>query len=277
MSAPNKIMPPCVDASKTLVGNRSAIRLTLKPVMTKPEKDQAFPSGHWQALLCSPLLAGLDADKQEELISLGSTRELKRGDFLFMDGDPVDSIYYLLTGKAREYYCNGSGEEFQRRLAHPGCYISLHNVLNREKRHTNSCMALTSVCAFSWQALAFVTYLRLHPDIGLAVATTLSRSFESSCRRNCLCQKAGARNRIAGYLLSKLCLQCEQPCGCSREAHSHHIDLRPLTHAAEDINLARETFSRTLVSFQDEGIITCRRGMVVIHDVDALKNLSGIE
>lgn len=245
--------------------------------MTTPEKAHAFPSGHRQALLGSPLLANLDAARQEELITLGSIREWKRGDFLFMAGDPVNAIYYLLTGKAREYYCNGSGDEFQRCLAHPGCYLSLHNVLNREDRHTNSCMALTPVAAFAWPSSVFAAYLQRHPEIGLEVAITLSRSFESSCRRNCLCQKVGAKSRIAGYLLSKLCLQCEQPCGCSREPHAHHIDLRPLTHAAEDINLARETFSRTLVSFQDEGIISCRRGMVVIHDVDALKNLSGIE
>lgn len=271
------MMPPSVHAPKVRIGNRRVNHLALKSVMTTQENDQAFPPGHRQALLGSPLLAGLDAAKQEELISLGSIREWKRGDFLFMEGDPVNAIYYLLTGKAREYYCNGSGDEFQRRLAHPGCYISLHNVLNREKRHTNSCMSLTPVCAFSWQASAFVTYLRHHPEIGLAVAITLSKSYESSCRRNCLCQKAGAKNRIAGYLLSKLCLQCDQPCGCSREAHAHHIDLRPLNHTAEDINLARETFSRTLVMLHDEGIISCRRGMVVIHDVEALKNISGVE
>lgn len=245
--------------------------------MSSAEINHPLSAEQRECLLASPLLASLNAAKQEELISLGSIRKWKRGDFLFMDGDPVNAIYYLLTGKAREYYCNGSGEEFQRRLAHPGCYLSLHNVLNREKRHTNSCMSLTPVCVFSWQASAFVAYLRRHPEIGLAVAITLSRLFESSCRRNCLCQKAGAKNRIAGYLLSKLCLQCEQPCGCGQEVNVHHIDLRPLNHAAEDINLARETFSRTLVSFQDEGIISCRRGMVVIHDVDALKNLSGIE
>jgi len=270
-------MSPPVDDLKTFAGNRRVNPRTLKPVMTTQENDQAFPSGHRQALLGSPLLAGLDAAKQEELISLGSIRKWKRGDFLFMDGDPVDSIYCLLAGKAREYYCNGSGDEFQRRLAHPGCYISLHNVLNREKRHTNSCMALTSVCAFSWRVTAFETYLRHHPEIGMAVAITLAGSFESSCRRNCLCQKAGARSRIAGYLLSKFCVGCNQPCGCSGDTHSHHIDLRPLAHAAEDINLARETFSRTLVMFHDEGIISCRRGMVVIHDMEALKNISGVE
>jgi CRP-like cAMP-binding protein len=243
--------------------------------MSSAEINHPLSAEQRECLLASPLLAGLDVVRQEEVIALGCIRKWKRGDFLFMDGAPVNCIYYLLNGKAREYYCNGSGAEFQRCLAHPGSHIGLHNTLNREARHTHTCAALTPIVAFAWQASSFIGYLRRHPEIGLAVATILSRSFESSCRRNCLCQKTGARSRIAGYLLSRLCVQCEQPCGCSREAHPLHIDLRPLTHAAEDINLARETFSRTLSVFHDEGILSCSRGMVIIHNVDALKNLSG--
>jgi len=245
--------------------------------MTTPKKENTILPEFRQALLVSPLLASLDPAWQDELIGYGSVKKWKRGDFLFIDGAPVNAIYYLLVGKAREYYCNSSGDEFLRHLAQPGCYISLHNVLNRDAHHTNTCMALTSISAFSWPVSVFMQYLRHHPELGLAIAATLSQSLESFCRRNCLCRKAGARGRIAGYLLSKLCIKCNQPGDCSRNLDPHHIDLRPLIHAAEDINLARETFSRTLITFQDEGILSCRRGMVVIHDIEALKNLSGIE
>jgi CRP-like cAMP-binding protein len=245
--------------------------------MTPPEKDNTILPQYRRGLLDSPLLANLDRAWQEELIGVGSINKWKRGDFLFMDGDPVDAIYYLLVGKVREYYCNSSGDEFLRRLAQPGCYISLHDVLNRKPHHTNTCMALTSITAFSWPATTFMHYLRRHPELGMAVAAMLSHSFELSCRRNCLCQKVGARSRIAGYLLSQFCVDCNQSCVRSGSKHPRQIDLRPLAHAAADINLARETFSRTLVMLHDEGIISCRRGMVVIHNVDALKNISGIE
>lgn len=239
--------------------------------------DRKLAPEHRRAVLSSSLLVNLEPNRQEALLHLGVVRNWKRGEFLFLDGAPVDAIFYLLKGKAREYYCNGTGCEFQRGLLHAGCHVSLHNVFHQKQRHTNTCQALTAVTAFVWPSASFIEYLRRCPELGVQVATILAGSLESSCRRNCLCRKVGARSRIAGYLLSRFCVDCEQSHGCGGKTPSCPIDLRPLTHAAEDINLARETFSRTLVTLHDQGIISCHRGMVVIHDLEALKNISGVE
>lgn len=43
---------------------------------------------------------------------------------------------------------------------------------------------------------------------------------------------------------------------------------------AENINSAREVVARTMKKFEDEGLVKTRRGLVVIQDIQGLKNMS---
>ena len=232
---------------------------------------------HLQALHDSSLLRNLAPPLREELIGLGCLHTWKRGGYLFEEGSPIHHFYLLLTGKAREYYCGGTGAEYLRRLARPGCYVGLHSAFGNLTHYSHRCQALTPVTAFAWPSAPFVDYLVRHPDIGLAVSAILAEYFEHSCRKSCLCRKPEARCRVAGYLLSRMCSDCGQRC-CHRSPgkHAHHLDLWPLAHAAEDINLSREAFSRALVTLQKEGILHCDNGRITILDLDALKRCSGV-
>lgn len=227
----------------------------------------------------SPLLRDLEPRLRDELIKGGCLQTWKRGTFLFDEGCPIHHFYLLLSGKAREYYCGGTGAEYLRRLARPGCYVGLHSVFCNRECYSHRCQALTALITFSWPSAAFVDHLRRHPNIGLAVSVILADYFEHSCRRNCLCRKPTARSRVAGYLLSRLCCECKQQCRRIpvNSAHSHLLDLRPLTHAAEDVNLTREAFSRALISLQKEGILHCDNGRITILQLGSLKAVSGVE
>ncbi|MBM9538712.1 Crp/Fnr family transcriptional regulator [Desulfobulbus alkaliphilus] len=230
-----------------------------------------------QALEASPLLHPLSRQQRGELITLGSRRVWSRGQTLYKDGDPVEGFYFLCSGKVREFYSDGSGIEFLRRLVLPGHFIALHNMFNRDRRHTNNCKTLTAATAWTWPISPFIEFLHHHPSLGMAVAAALSQSYEQICRRHCLCRKPVARCRVAGYLLSQICLDCAHPCADTEANHEHCLDLSPLGHAAEEIHLARETFTRALMSLQEQGILTCNRGKITIHNVMALKNICAID
>lgn len=242
-----------------------------RPITLPPEERRNLEA--------SPLLHPLAPERREELIALGALRTWSRGKTLYKDGDQVERFYFLITGKVREFYSDGSGIEFLRRLVLPGHFIALHNVFNRDARHTNSSITLTSATAWAWPVTSFLDYLHHHPSLGLAVAAALSQSYEQICRHHCLCRKPVARCRVAGYLLSRICLDCAQSCADTTTApnHDHCLDLSPLSQAAEEIHLARETFTRALFSLQEEGILTCNRGTITIHNVMALKNICAID
>ncbi len=255
-----------------------ATRLPFAPI-DAPAQTRPLPLDYRLLLDHSLLLGNLEPGLRQELIELGCLRTWKRGAFLFDEESPIRHFHLLLSGKAREYYCSGTGAEYLRRLARPGCYVGLHSAFCNREHYSHRCQALTAVTAFSWPTGPFDEYLGHHPDIGLAVSAILADYFECSCRRNCLCRKPTARSRVAGYLLSSLCRDCRHRC-CRRpddSAHSHRLDLWPLTHAAEDVNLTREAFSRALISLQKEGILHCDNGKITILELDALKAVSGVE
>ena len=246
--------------------------------MTDLQTTFPLTQAHLQALRDSSLLRNLAPPLREELIGLGCLHTWKRGGYLLEEGSPIRHFSLLLNGKAREYYCDGTGTEYLRRLARPGCYIGLHSALGDQTHYSHRCQAMTGVTAFAWPTSPFVGYLVRHPDIGLAVSAILAEYFEHSCRKNCLCRKPGARCRVAGYLLSRMCSDCGQRCSHhSPGTHAHHLDLWPLAHAAEDINLSREAFSRALVTLQKEGILLFDNSKVTILDLEALKRWSGVD
>ncbi len=231
-----------------------------------------------QLLYTSPLLRDLEPELREHVIEIGCLQAWKRGDYLFDETSPVRYFFLLLAGTAREFYCSGTGAEYLRLLARPGCYLGLHSAFCNRQRYSHRCQALSAVTVYAWPIGPFIDYLSHHPNIGMAVSAILADSFEHSCRRNCLCRKPAARSRVAGYLLSRLCSECRQRCNRpDTDRHAHLIDLWPLTHAAEDINLTRESFSRALLSLQKEGAVLCNNGKVTILDLVALKSISGVE
>ena len=237
----------------------------------------SLPSGNCCALLNSSLVRGLSISLQNKLLSIGSSGIWKKGDHLFMEGSRVERFYYLFSGKVREYYFNSSGEEFLRRVVYPDHYISLHNIFNTNRTYTYYSEVLTTINAFSWPVDAFLDILCSNPELGLHVATVLSMTIERSCRQNCLCRKARGTQKVAGYLLSKQKSCYSTSSYCPEAECCRKIDLRPVSLAAQEVCMARETFSRILISFQKKKIISTNRGMITILDSDTLKAICGIE
>ena len=238
----------------------------------------SLSSANCCALINSSLVRGLPKDLQDELLVTGSSGKWEKGEHLFMEGSRVERFYYLFTGKVREYYFNGSGEEFLRRVVYPDNYISLHNIFNTTGIYTYCSEVLSPATAFSWPVDPFLDILRRNPELGLKVATVLSTTIERSCRHNCLCRKARGMQRVAGYLLSKQKSCCSESSYCSDAVDCCcMIDLKPIGLAAQDVCMARETFSRILASFQKSNIISTNRGVVTVLDNELLKEICGIE
>lgn len=233
-------------------------------------------TGYRRILLQSSMLNGLPAEIKEKVLSSGQARTWSRGKMIFMDGSPIEHFYYVISGKVKEFYYNGSGEEYLRRVIYPGCYISLYSLFKEETVHTYSCATLAETEVIAWSTDNFLELLKQCPKLGMQVALVLSNIYERTCRLNCICKKKSARAKVAGYLLSKLNPTCGHY-SCSIIGDCRWIDLRPISLAAEEVGLARETFSRNLTRLEKEGFIAQERGIVSIANMDGLKLVSGVE
>lgn len=228
-------------------------------------------------LLHSPLFHDVDQKLTDELIAGGTLRTWKKGEYLFFDEDPIGKIYFVFSGKMREYYSNGDGNECLRQLHGPGGYISLHLIFSQEIRHTYSCEVVSEASCFVWDITDLQEILNRNPEFGCRVGMVLGNYLEASCRKICICRKNQAVTRVAGYLLS-LDMNAQGGCvGTLKLAKPRALaNIKPVGSTANEVCMARETFSRAISTLQGRRLISVRQGEVEIIDIEGLKKVSGI-
>lgn len=229
-----------------------------------------------KSLLSVQLFRGLEPEVEEMLLCRGNIVMLKKREHLFLAGNRVDYLYFLISGKLKEYYCDSGGSEFLRRIVLPQDIISVYCLCHPVKLHSSSCCALCRSTVFSLPLAEFEPLVQKNIRLCLNLAAVASRQSELTCRNNCLCRKRQAKARVAGYLLSKV--QSDLAGADSPLAsHTAVVDLRPLSLSADEICLARETFSRILVEFERDDLVTNNRGFITIHDQHGLMSIAVIE
>jgi CRP-like cAMP-binding protein len=227
-------------------------------------------------LLYSPLLLRLSPELQQQLQTMAIFRPLRRGEHLFFEGEPIRQFHYLLSGRIKEYYPTSEGEQCLRHIALPGHYLSLHQLLSRHINYSYSAMAIAASHCWSWPIDFFSDLMHRDPAVSMQVVRLLSENVEHSCRHTCLCRKSRALAKVAGYLLSKSRQLTRQARLIGSKTPSVQIDLRPLELAADEICLARETFSRALSCLTEQGLVHVRHGVVELLNEEGLIQVSKV-
>ncbi len=226
-----------------------------------------------QTALEEQLLHALPDDLKSRILTSGQITSWKKNQHLYRCGDPIDNLYFLLTGKLKDYYCDSSGTEFLRRIILPNDMVAVYCPCHPVLQHSSSCCALCSSSTFRLSRIEFDQLARTHIQLASNLTTFAIRQGERSCRYNCLIRKRLAKARVAGYLLSRM---QDRPVteGEPLPENTVVINLRPLNLAADEICLARETFSRILIELEREQLITNNRGTVTIRRQDSLMAIS---
>lgn len=227
-------------------------------------------------MLRTPLLQGLTPDIQNQLQTMANIRTLRRGEYLFLEGEAINSFHYVFSGRVKEYYPAGDGEQCLRRIALPGTYLSLHQLLSDCHTYSYSAMAIASGRCWSWPVDLFMELMQQEPSLPMQVGRLLSENVELSCRHACLCRKTRALSKVAGYLLSKNRQMAQQLSIMGGRQPTIRIDLRPLELAAAEICLVRETFSRALACLDERKLIHVDYGVVELLNEEGLKRISSV-
>jgi len=228
------------------------------------ERDHRGDEGLW-CLEQIDLFRRLPPRERVKLRRLGKRVRYRRGETIYLPGDPSDTIFFLRKGRVKLAYLDESGKRLTLMICGRGEPFG-EMALAGEERRTLIAEALENVelCAVSKDEL--LRFAEENPGLSLRITKLVGLRFlEIENRLEDLIFK-DVPTRLA-RLLIKLGNQYGTPAdGGTR------IDLK-ITHQdlAELIGSTRETTSAALGDFEQEGLIEKSRNRIVLKDLEGLK------
>jgi CRP/FNR family transcriptional regulator len=164
-------------------------------------------------LLCLrdlPLFELVDKTLFSNVCLAASKKYYQRGDVLFSQGDPSDTLYLIKEGSFKIVRVNEDGKEMILHLAGRGEVLG-ESALFREGSQPAAAVALekSKVCALSRRR--FEETIRENPDFALQVIFSLGNRLENTWARQTELRRGTTRERVL-HLLIGLAAEHGEPC-----------------------------------------------------------------
>jgi CRP/FNR family transcriptional regulator len=218
--------------------------------------------------ICLPLSLHVeDIDKVNEIIQRG--RPLQKGQHLYHDNDPFNSIYAVRSGSIKTVAITDDGQEQVTGFYLPGEILGVDGV--GSQNHCNSAVALetTAICEIPFNLMEdLATSI---PRLQRHLFQILGREIRSDQQLITLLSKSSAEEKIATFLLS-----------ISSRNHRRRLSATafrlPMSRAdiGNYLGLTVETVSRCLSRLQKQNVIQADKREIVINDLDALREMANI-
>lgn len=239
--------------------------------MSDALKLRALPEAHCKdcslAAMCLPLsLQDEELETLDNIVKRG--RPLKKGENLFRQGDPFNSIYALRSGAIKTFSVSDSGEEQITGFHLASEMIGLSGM--DDERYPVSAVALetTSVCEIPFERLDDLT--AAVPQLRKQVMRLMSREIRDDQQMMLLLSKKTADERIATLLINL---------SARFRARGYSATAFRLAMSRNEIGnylgLAVETVSRVFTRFQQQQLIAAEGKQIEILDHAQLCALAG--
>jgi len=213
-------------------------------------------------LKSNPLFGNLSEEALNEVTALGYTRSVKRGEVLYLQGDPGDRLFLVLSGEVRISADGPDGQQLHLNTLGPGDINGEIALMDGGKRTASATMTQDGMM-FCIDRPDFMRLLEREPDITMQLLQLLcSRVRWTSTLledRAFLSHDA----RLAKRLLAIAAATGRDVEG-GREIRLSQSDL------ATYLSLSRQFVNQILQGLQREEIVSLGHGRVVIRNPDEL-------
>jgi CRP/FNR family cyclic AMP-dependent transcriptional regulator len=194
---------------------------------------------------------------QDELRAAGRRRSFSRGEVVFHEGDPGDSLHRVARGRFAARITTPVGDIATFGVHGPGEVFGLLAVLHPEARRTATVVALEPAETLAMPASAFARIRAAHPAVASAVEQLLVEMLTTSS------------NRLVEALYTPVHLRVRARLRDLARIYGSG-DGQPVTIPLSQEDLAglagttRETVNRVLQDEQDRGTVTLARRRITI-------------
>ena len=209
------------------------------------------------------LFSSLPVSAKQELLLHATHSTHGRGAVIAHEGDPIDSIIIVRSGRIKTVRATAGGEEYILDVLHAGEAL-WHGMFLADHTYHHSVACLTRVELCRIHRTDFESLLSAHPDVALNLIRMVCTELDEAEEKTMMLSIRDPRQRIAEYLLIR-----------DRTCEGPEINLK-LDDIANSVGLRPETVSRNIARFIREGLVErpgrCR---LLVTDPLGLRRVTG--
>ena len=234
-------------------------------------KVRNLPQAHCKECSLSPLCLPLslnmeDIDALDNIVKRG--RPLKKGEFLFRQGDNFTSVFAVRTGALKTFSVTDGGEEQITGFHLPSELVGMSGMDAEAYPVSAQALETTSLCEIPYEKLDELS-VQL-PQLRRQLMRMMSREIRDDQQMMLLLSKKTADERIATFLVNL---------SARFRARGYSANQFRLAMSRSEIGnylgLAVETVSRVFTRFQQNGLLQADGKEVQILDSVELCSLAG--
>jgi CRP/FNR family cyclic AMP-dependent transcriptional regulator len=216
----------------------------------------------------TPLFATLDQDAAASLRASMNEIELARGEVLFQEGDPGDSLYVVLRGKIKLGRTSADGRENLVAVLGPGEMFGELSLFDPGPRSAGA-TALVDSTLLGLSSDELTPWLAGRPDVARALLRAIARRLRRTNDSMSDLVFSDVPGRVA-----KALLDLSARFGTPAEDGIHVAHDMTQEELAQLVGASRETVNKALADFAGRGWLRLEARAVVLTNVERLSQRS---
>ncbi len=208
------------------------------------------------------LFSKLDEKNMSEVIKLLGKNSYPAGSTLFFQGDAGENVYFLRTGKIKALKSSPSGEEQILEILQAGDVFG-EVVLFGIDEYPATAVAMEDAEVVFLSRSKFKDYFYKNPALGWGMLQEMALKLHRAQKKIEDLGLRDTKGRVAILLIDLLYKFGDKNNGLSLELNRQEM--------ASFIGTTRETVSRTLSEFKNEGLIEVNGSRIFIKNMEGLK------
>jgi CRP/FNR family transcriptional regulator len=219
-------------------------------------------------LAALPVFAGLSERDWEKIADLFSERQYQKDDYIFLEGEAPEALYFVKTGKVKVLRHSTDGKDVVLRVCGPGGMLGTVGTFDGGG-YPGTAQVIEDCAVLVVARNDCLTLVNRYPVFALWVIADLGSRLRSSAEQIRSLAVERVEQRIARVLL-----KLAETAGTTTP-EGRVIEM-PLTRqdVADMTGTTVETAIRVMSKFRRAGLIRTRRGKVVLVDEGALEEVS---
>lgn len=213
------------------------------------------------------LLRRLTEADRRAVLARARRRTFARGEVLFHEGDPADSIHFIAEGRVMARRATADGDSVAFRVIGRGRVLGDVAISSADARRTSTIVALERTTTLSLRFSEFRELAAVHPELEHELAVLLAARVKRLSDRVVDALFVPSDRRV----VSRLVDLCDEYADGSENGLGPVLVPLTQTDLAELAGATRPTANRVLRLLASDGLVQLSRGRIVVLDPAALR------